>query len=148
VLLIVLILAAPATVRISIRRRRLDRVRQGRDPADWAWLELRDTARDLGVDARETSTPSELAAQLAAYLSTAPKRTVQAAAALVRLQELVEDEVYGVPAYRYNGEQIADELGTVLKGLRRATDLGHRVTATIVPPTLVDRVVGRAAVRA
>ena len=148
VLVVVLILAAPATVRISIRRRRLDRVRQGRDPADWAWLELRDTARDLGVDARETSTPSELAAQLAAYLATAPKRTVQASAALVRLQELVEDEAYGVPAYRYNGEQIADELTAVLKGLRRATDPGHRVTAMVVPPTLVDRVVGRATVRA
>jgi transglutaminase-like putative cysteine protease len=148
VLAILLILAAPATIRILVRRRRLDRIRQGTDPADWAWLELRNSARDLGVDARETSTPSELAAQLAAYLDAAPRRIADARAALDRLQNLVEDEAYGVPAYRYNGEQIADELTTVLKGLRRATALGHRITAMVVPPTLVDRVVGRATVRA
>jgi transglutaminase-like putative cysteine protease len=145
---ILVVLAAPAIIRISIRRRRLDRIRQGTDPAELAWQELRDTARDLGVDARESSTPSELAAQLAAYLGTAPKRTAQAASALVRLRELVEDEAYGVPAYRYNGEQIADELGVVLKGLRRASEPGHRIAAVLVPPTLVDRVVGRATVRA
>ena len=148
VLAIVLLLATPATIRIVVRRRRLDRIRQGIDPAGWAWQELRETARDLGVDARESSTPSELASQLAAYLASAPRRTERARIALLQLHELVEAEAYGVPAYRYNGEQMADELATILSGLRRATGLGHRITATIVPPTLVDRVVGRATVRA
>lgn len=148
VLAILVLLATPAFVRISLRRRRLDRIRSGIDPAGWAWQELRESARDLGVDARETSTPTELAAQLAAHLALAPKRTERAAEALARLQELVVDEVYGVPAYRYNGEEMADELRAVLQGLRRATQPVNRITATIVPPTLVDRVLGRATARA
>ncbi|HEY5231068.1 MAG TPA: transglutaminase-like domain-containing protein, partial [Galbitalea sp.] len=148
VLAVLLVLAAPATIRIVIRRRRLDRIRQGTDPAGQAWQELRETARDLGVDARESSTPTELTVQLTAYLAKAPKRTQRARAALLTLHELVEEEVYGVPAYRYLGEQMADELVRVLTGLRRATGLGHRAAAMIVPPTLVDRVVGRATVRA
>jgi transglutaminase-like putative cysteine protease len=147
IIAILLLIAAPAVIRISIRRRRVDRIRQGIDPADGAWLELRETARDLGVDARESSTPKELAAQLAAYLALSPERTDKAATALTALQALVEDEAFGVPAYRYNGEQMADELHTVLRGLGRATAPVNRLAATIVPPTLVDRVLGRAAAR-
>jgi transglutaminase-like putative cysteine protease len=148
VIAVLLLIATPAVIRISIRRRRVDRIRQGIDPAGWAWQELRETAKDLGVDARESSTPTELAAQLAAYLALAPKRTAKATDALTALQALVEDEAYGVPAYRYNGEQMADELHTVLRGLRRATAPANRFAATVVPPTLVDRVLGRAIARA
>jgi transglutaminase-like putative cysteine protease len=148
ILAVLLLVGAPGVIRISIRRRRVDRIRSGIDPAGWAWQELRETAKDLGVDARESSTPRELAAQLSAYLAVAPKRTAKAAAALADLEALVVDEVYGVPAYRYNGEQMADELNTVLRGLRRATPLGRRLAATLVPPTLLDRVLGRGNARA
>ena len=147
VIAVLLLIATPAVIRISMRRRRVDRIRQGVDPAGWAWQELRESARDLGVDARESSTPNELAAQLAAYLAQTPKRTRKATDALRALQRLVEDEAYGVPAYRYNGEEMADELTTILRGLRRATAPANRFTATIVPPTLVDRVLGRATAR-
>jgi hypothetical protein len=99
------------------------------------------------VDARESSTPNELAAQLAAYLGHSPKRTAKATEALAALRALVEDDAYGVPAYRYNGEEMADELATVLRGLRRATPPANRFAATVVPPTLVDRVLGRATAR-
>jgi transglutaminase-like putative cysteine protease len=148
VIAVLLLVAAPAIIRISIRRRRVDRIRQGFDPAGWAWQELRESARDLGLDARESSTPNELGSQLAAYLALAPKRTAKATAALAALQLLVEDEVYGLPAYRYNGEQMADELHTLLQGLRRATAPMNRLAATIVPPTLVDRVLGQGTPRA
>ena len=148
VIAVLLLVAAPAIIRITIRRRRIDRIRQGIDPAGWAWQELRETARDLGVDARESSTPAELAAQLSAYLALAPKRASRATEALGALQALVVDEVYGIPAYRYNGEEMADELWTVLQGLRRATAPMNRFAATVVPPTLVDRVLGRATARA
>jgi transglutaminase-like putative cysteine protease len=148
VLGILIVVAAPATIRISIRRRRLDRIRLGVDPASWAWQELRESARDLGLDARESSTPAQLAAQLAAYLSAAPRRTAEATVSLNRLQALVEDESYGVPAYRYHGEEMANELTVVLRGMRRATPAISRLAATIFPPTLVDRVVGRATARA
>jgi hypothetical protein len=148
VIAVLLVIIAPAIIRITIRRRRLDRIRSGIDPAEWAWQELRESAKDLGVDARESSTPAELAAQLSAYLARTPGRTGAAADALDALQGLVIDEVYGVPAYRYNGEQMADELSTVLVGLRRATAPLNRLGATFVPPTLVDRVLGRTTVRA
>jgi transglutaminase-like putative cysteine protease len=144
---ILLIMAAPAIIRIAIRRGRVDRIRQGIDPAGWAWQELRETARDLGLDARASSTPSELAAQLARFLATSSK-SADTAVALQRLLELVEEESYGVPAYRYNGEQMSDELTAVLRGLRRARAPIPRLIATIVPPTLIDRVVGRATARA
>ncbi|MDQ1548220.1 MAG: hypothetical protein QOH69_3124 [Actinomycetota bacterium] len=147
VLAVLLLIATPAVIRITIRRRRVDRIRQGIDPAGWAWQELRETARDLGVDARESSTPNELSAQLAAYLAPAPKRTAKAAEALAVLRALVEDDAYGVPAYRYNGEEMADQLAIVLRGLRRATPPANRFAATVVPPTLVDRVLGRATAR-
>jgi hypothetical protein len=142
-LLVLLLICAPTFVRIGIRRRRLDQVRQGIDPAGWAWQELRESARDLGIDARASMTPSELAALLAEQLARAPRRTSSARDALAGLQQLVEDESYGVPAYRYNGEQMAVELTAVLRGLRASSTIGRRITATIIPPTLVDRVLGR-----
>jgi transglutaminase-like putative cysteine protease len=148
VVAVLLALAAPATIRIGTRRSRMERIRTGVDPAGWTWQELRETARDLGVDARETSTPSQLAAQLSNYLATAPRRTADAIVALARLRELVEDESYGVPSYRYNDDELATNLTTVLQGLRSATGPLPRLAATILPPTLVDRVLGRTAIRA
>ena len=145
---VLLVLAAPATIRIGSRRSRMERIRTGVDPAGWTWHELRDTARDLGVDARETSTPGQLTAQLTAYLRRAPRRTGDAVIALARLRDLVQDESYGVPSYRYNDEELAANLTTVLRGLRSATPPLPRLAATILPPTLVDRVLGRTAVRA
>jgi transglutaminase-like putative cysteine protease len=146
-LAILLLLATPAVVRMSIRRRRLGRIRRGDDAASWAWQELRATARDLGIDAREASTPSELAAQLTAYLSREPD-TRAAIVAMDRLRALVEDEVYGLPAHHDGGAQLADELVVVLRGLRHATRPLRRIGATVAPPTLIDRALGRVSVRA
>jgi hypothetical protein len=148
ILVVLLLIATPAIVRITIRRRRLDRVRQSIDPAGWSWQELRESARDLGIDSRESLTPSELTSRLETYLGRRPKRTVAASAALTELLDLVEDESYGVPAYRYNGERMARQLSTVLRGLRRASAVASRISATVIPPTLVDRVVGRGGQRA
>jgi transglutaminase-like putative cysteine protease len=144
VLAILVVLVAPATIRIVIRRRRLDRIRLGVDPAGWSWQELRETTRDLGLDARESSTPAELAADLEAHFAMIPARTAAASESLRRLRALVEDDSYGVPAYRYNGDQMADELAVVLRGLRLVATPPGRVAAFILPPTLVDRVRGRA----
>jgi hypothetical protein len=85
---------------------------------------------------------------LAAYLARAPQRTGEAVAALAELQALVEDEVFGLPAYRYNGEQMADELRKVLQGLRSASSPAKRLAARMAPPTLVDRILGRSNARA
>ncbi len=148
VLALLLLAAAPTVARIGIRRGRLDKIRRGVDPAGWSWRELRDTARDLGVAASDSSTPAEFAAQLAEYLARAPGRTAAGARALEALRSLVEDEAYGVPAYRYNGELMAEQLTIVLRGIRRATRPANRVIATVVPPTFLDRVLGRTAAQA
>jgi transglutaminase-like putative cysteine protease len=145
---VLLIISAPAVVRITIRRRRLDRIRQSIDPAGWSWQELRETARDLGIDSRDSLTAAQLAERLRHYLDRRPKQTAAASAALTDLLDLVEDETYGVPVYRYNGERMAEQLTRVLRGLRRASAVASRVSATVIPPTLVDRVVGRGAQRA
>jgi transglutaminase-like putative cysteine protease len=147
-LLVLALILAPTIVRISIRRRRLDRIRQGIDPASTTWQELRESARDLGIDARSSLTPAELTLQLTGYLARAPRRTEEASVALAELRRLVEDEAFGPPDYRYFGEQMAEELSLVLKGLRAASPVANRVTATVVPPTLLDRVLGRSALRA
>ena len=138
-----ILLAAPAVVRAGIRRRRVDRVRQGIDPDGWVWQELRESSRDLGIDARETMTPAELVLLLDTYLNRTPARTSAARDALTDLLGLVEDEAYAPPAYRYNGERMADDLLLVLRGLRAATPAGKRFAATFAAPTLVDRVLGR-----
>ena len=148
ILVVLMLVATPAIVRITIRRRRLDRIRQSIDPAGWSWQELRESARDLGIDSRESLTPAQLSARLGTYLERTPKRTVAATVALGELLDLVEDESYGIPAYRYNGERMARQLATVLRGLRRASAIASRISATVIPPTLVDRVVGRGDQRA
>ncbi|HEY2643423.1 MAG TPA: DUF3488 and transglutaminase-like domain-containing protein [Galbitalea sp.] len=148
VLLLIALILAPAIIRISIRRRRFDRIRQGVDPASTTWQELLDSARDLGIPASGSLTPAELTLALAGVLERAPKRTGDARSALDELRRLVEDEAFGPPEYRYLGEPMADELAIVLSGLRKAVPLGNRIAATVVPPSLVDRVFGRSAVRA
>ncbi|HEX4059244.1 MAG TPA: DUF3488 and transglutaminase-like domain-containing protein [Galbitalea sp.] len=148
ILVVLLLIATPAIIRITIRRRRLDRIRQSIDPAGWSWQELRESARDLGIDSRESLTPAELSKRLESYLDRTPRRTGAASVALGELLDLVEDESYGVPAYRYNGERMARQLSTVLRGLRRASALASRISATVIPPTLVDRLVGRSGQRA
>jgi transglutaminase-like putative cysteine protease len=157
VLLILLLLATPALIRVGIRRRRIDRIRQGTDAAALTWEELRESARDLGLDARDTMTPQELASYLATVLASvaAPAeaplddiRGREALQALDELRELVEDASYAPPTFTYYGDRMADALLVVLRELRRVAPRGQRARATLLPQTLVDRAFGRTLVRA
>jgi len=144
VLLVLLLAATPAIVRTSIRRRRLERIRQGITPASGTWEELRDSATDLGLDAPSSRTPSQLADYLAGILELAPERErVAGLEALTEVRDLVEDEAYGPPAYNYYGERLAAALVIVLRGLSRASAPADRLRALLVPPTLIDRAMGR-----
>lgn len=143
VLAVLILVLLPTFLRIGIRRRRVDQIRQGIDPAGWAWQELRETARDLGISAPASLTPAQMVVSLRRYLDRKPARTAAAGGALHALQALVEEESFGLPTYRYNGEQMADELLVVLRGLRAASPVGRRIGATILAPTLLDRVLGR-----
>jgi transglutaminase-like putative cysteine protease len=142
VFLLLLVVLAPGAIRIGMRRRRLESIRQGDDSAGRAWLELRESARDLGYDAREAMTPRELSA----WLAESAQLPAQAIAALERLRETVEDESYAYPAYTFVGESLADNLGVVLRALRAVTPLPRRLRATFVPATLVDWALGRGVV--
>jgi hypothetical protein len=148
-LLLLIVLVLPALVRRSQRRRRIERIRQSFYPEVGAWEELRDTARDLGLDARASSTPAQLAVYLADFLVTATgRRSANARAALEKLRGMVESESYDIPQFNYNGKQIAAALKTVSRGLRSASPLSNRIRAVLLPPTLVDLALGRALVRA
>jgi transglutaminase-like putative cysteine protease len=149
VLLLLIVLVLPGLVRRSQRRRRIERIRQSFYPEVGAWEELRDTARDLGLDARESSTPAQLAVYLAEFLvTTSGRRSANATAALDKLRRMVESESYDVPQFPYNGEQIAVALKTVSRGLRSASPLPNRIRAVLLPPTLVDLALGRTLLRA
>jgi transglutaminase-like putative cysteine protease len=145
---LVILLLLPAMLRGTIRRRRLDRIRRSIHPEVGAWEELRDTARDLGLDATDSATPAQLSAYLDQFLvSHTGRRSAKAREALARLRADVEIESYGVPQYNFNGENIARSLGTVLRGLRGASTASSRARAIFIPPTLFERMVGRGSVQ-
>jgi transglutaminase-like putative cysteine protease len=144
---LLLLLASPAVIRVGIRRRRIDRIRLGDNPAGATWEELRESARDLGFPAPSSQTPQQLSGYLAEVLAVSVGDRDASLAALKELRELVEDESYGPPAYNYYGERMADALLVVLRGLRRSASLPERLRALLLPATLVDRALGRAVVR-
>jgi transglutaminase-like putative cysteine protease len=152
ILALLLLLIGPSIVRVRIRKRRIDAIREGVASAEVSWQELRETARDLGLDARSSATPRELSAQLARYLSAGlTGRSDLAAASIAALTELramVEDASFTNRAHPFVGESMAEKLNIVLRGLRRATGPGPRFHATFLPATLVDWALGRGVVRA
>ncbi|UTT62786.1 DUF3488 and transglutaminase-like domain-containing protein [Microcella humidisoli] len=127
--LLLLLLAAPGAVRARRRARR----RRSPDPLD-RWRELRDTARDLGLPAEESSTPRALAAAWAARWPNdehAPAR----ADALDRVRTALEHRAYAQPGGRVD----APEIDGLLGALRRSAPRWRRVVATVAPVSLLDR---------
>lgn len=145
VLALLVVLAAPALFRIAGRRRRVGLVREGDDSATHGWDELRDSARDLGIDARTSETPRELAASLLGYLSAGGAPSPAVVQALDDLRRAVEDESFAGVGYVFIGDEMAENLQVVLRALRAATPLPLRLRALLLPPTLVDRAMGRTA---
>lgn len=125
--LALLLLATPAVLRLARRRTRLMAVEEG--SAAQAWVELRDTAVDLGLRPAETLTPRQSAAELADLLDD------DGAAALARLRDALERESFaGRP-----GEPVLADLRTVLWSLRRSAGLGRTLLAAVAPRSLVPR---------
>jgi transglutaminase-like putative cysteine protease len=152
ILALLLLLIGPSIIRVRIRKRRIDAIREGVSSAETSWQELRETARDLGIDAHSSATPRELSAQLASYLSAglASRHDLAAVsiAALTELRTMVEDASFTNRSHPFVGESMAESLGVVLRGLRRATGSGARFRATFLPATLLDWALGRGVVRA
>ena len=120
----VALMLVPAVVRAARRERRLGDL--GAGSATSGWEELRDTAEDLGLRATDAQTPRQLARDLDDRL------TDEAAAALARLRGAVEAQVFAANP----GEPAAADLRLVIRSLRRASSLSHRLAAVFVPRSL------------
>jgi transglutaminase-like putative cysteine protease len=157
-LAVLLLLAGPSLLRMGLRGRRFAAIQSAQSPAAEAWIEVADTARDLGLVGTYTGTPRELAARIGKALRP------EAHLALDGLRVAVEREVFaardaavptdvppevGVAQARVSPVSIAQassspvsvtELTVVLRGLRHARGIGARVRATLLPKSLFDRI--------
>ena len=128
VLLVVALLmaAVPAVWRSVRRRRRLS----GSASVEDAWEELRDTARDLGIEWYDARTPR----QAVAGVISAKRLTGRAAEAATRIGRITERTRYApVPP---STEGLAEDVGTVRTALLDRVDRSTRVRAALMPPSL------------
>lgn len=131
---LVLLLAVPGAWRA---RRRAVR-RRSPDALD-RWRELRDTARDLGLSADETSTPRALAASWAGagVLGGAalPASGRTAVVELERVLAALEARAYAHPSAAVE----APSIDGLLVALRAACPPWRRLLAVVAPASLLDR---------
>ncbi|MBB5618701.1 transglutaminaseTgpA domain-containing protein [Microcella frigidaquae] len=124
--LLVLLLAVPGVWRAIRRAHR----RRSPDALD-RWRELRDTARDLGLAAEETSTPRALAEAWAARWVADPA----ALAALAAERAALEQRAYAAP----RGRAAAADIAVLLAALRASAPRWRRALAVVAPVSLLDR---------
>jgi transglutaminase-like putative cysteine protease len=131
VLLAILVLGgiAPSVIRIVIRARRMRAVRSGRDPADAAWAELRDTARDYGWAAPDSETPRDFADRLAVVL-TSDRENIEG------LRTNVEESAFAPPG---RGVPTVAEVRAVRKAIAGSVDRRDRLRAFFLPASLLAR---------
>ncbi len=131
---LVLLLAVPGVWRA---RRRAVR-RRSPDVLD-RWRELRDTARDLGLSADETSTPRALAASWAGAVvlggTALPASGRTAVVELERVLAALEARAYAQPSAAVE----APSIDGLLVALRAACPPWRRMLAVVAPASLLDR---------
>ncbi|NIK60471.1 transglutaminaseTgpA domain-containing protein [Kribbella shirazensis] len=123
---VALLLSIPWLVRMLTRRRRFLRP-PGRAGAEGLWAEIRDTARDLGLDWSDVATPRQAGQWLVSKL---PEDTHQAAHRLAR----------GIESLRYAGDadpglDLRDDASAVRKALWSQASLRRRWRARLLPPS-------------
>jgi transglutaminase-like putative cysteine protease len=126
VLGVALLLCIPWLIRTSTRRRRFLRP-PGRAGAEGLWAEIRDTARDLGLDWSDISTPRQAGQWL---VSKVPAETHPAARRLAG----------GIEALRYAGDEnleldLRDDAAAVRKALWTQAPVRRRWRARLLPPS-------------
>jgi transglutaminase-like putative cysteine protease len=121
-----LLAAVPAVWRWMRRRRRLSATASVED----AWEELRDTARDLGIEWSDARTPRQAVASVIAR----EHLTGTAADAAVRVGQVTERSRYApVPP---STEGLSEDVGTVRTALLTRADRSTRVRAALLPQSL------------
>jgi transglutaminase-like putative cysteine protease len=123
---VLLLLCIPWLIRVLTRRKRFARL-PGRAGVEGLWAEIRDTARDLGLDWSDTATPRQLGDWLVSKL---PSDAHPAALRLAR----------GLEAIRYAGLtdlklDLRAETRTVRKALWNQAKLVRRWRARLLPPS-------------
>ncbi|MCL2787348.1 MAG: DUF3488 and transglutaminase-like domain-containing protein [Micrococcales bacterium] len=127
--------STPATIRLARRRRRLGRA--GHD--GWlaaAWREVGDSARDLGLEGGNLSTPRELAERLD-QLFTPGAGTAKAA--LARLIRAVEDVSFAPPPPDTTLLPARAEIVTILTAMHDGATRRRRWQARMLPTSLFTR---------
>ncbi|WP_350349633.1 DUF3488 and transglutaminase-like domain-containing protein [Agromyces sp. G08B096] len=138
--LALLVVLAPAALRLGQRWSRRRRARHGPGRAQAAWDEIRATARDLGAGGAETETPRAFAA----HVAIRPAFDGDAGAALAELRNAVERERYGPPAEadpaRLTADEIRDAVHDVRKALAADAPPAVRLRAVFLPASLLGPV--------
>ncbi|QTX04456.1 transglutaminaseTgpA domain-containing protein [Agromyces archimandritae] len=131
--------AMPALFRMARRRSRLRRIAAGgADAARDAWLEVQDTAVDLGESWAPTLTAREFASELGgrpAFGDAAASRTGRALGAILAA---IERDRYAEAAGA-SGIRPAD-VSLVLRALRADASPWQRIVATVLPGSLLTGV--------
>jgi transglutaminase-like putative cysteine protease len=132
-LALILIAATPAIVRSSRRTMRLRGLRGGRATASTAWLEILDTAEDVGARPPGTATPSEAAAILLARVGAG----TPAAEAIARILVAVEREFYARPGVATSeGAAQADDVVLIDAALLRTVTGVAAVRLRMMPASI------------
>jgi transglutaminase-like putative cysteine protease len=162
VLAVLLLLASPALVRMGIRARRFAAIDKNETPAAEGWAEIADTARDLGLVGTITGTPRELTARLSPGLRDTEldalhlmrisvEREVFAEKTSARASSAAGTSAAAEPSPSASGSSVVvvddaqpaigpHAVSTVLRGLRRGRGAGTRARATLLPKSLLDRI--------
>jgi len=135
VLAALLLLLAPAIVRVLQRSIRMRRFARGSPAAATGWRELLQTAEDLGVDIAATATPRR-----AAYAIARAGRLGDAdAGALERTLLVVERQSFARPGQQVSGPAQTAQVERILSRLRAAVGLRARMRAALAPPSIWSR---------
>jgi hypothetical protein len=118
--------AVPAAWRWLRRRRRLSATASVED----AWEELRDTARDLGIEWSDARTPR----QAVATVIERQHLSGEVAEAATRVGRVTERSRYAATAPTTEG--LSDDVSTVRTALLDRVDRSTRVRATLLPVSL------------
>ena len=121
-----LVAAVPAVWRWARRRRRLSASASVED----AWEELRDTARDLGIEWSDARTPR----QAVATVITGQHLSGEVAEAATRVGRVTERSRYAATAPSTEG--LSDDVSAVRTALLERMDRPTRVRAALLPASL------------
>lgn len=132
-LLLLLILAAPATIRIRRRSSRFEPGRSAADQVEAAWSEVRDDVIDLGRS-WPSGSPRAIGAELATKLEPTESASVGALALLVERSRYARS--FDEPT---SADELAAQTGAIRRGLAEPLNRRARVRSRLLPRSVFRR---------